>query len=104
MVYVSFSTSGIIAAILMCVKLHQMKPSRLSKKSKSILLLGRDSHKSAFDGIGLSHNCDGVILPTMMDDDFHISFSIQRDSVVNAISQYGDKVNNPMTNIYRLCD
>ena len=56
-----------MAAILAVVKLHR----RRNIATKSTLILGRDSHKSAYDGLSIA-DCDAVVLPCIIETEFNI--------------------------------
>lgn len=63
-----------------------MRPS-----SESILILGRDSHKSAFDAIQLS-GCTAALLPCPVEPQFGVTLGTTLASVKSALDTYGDKV------------
>lgn len=59
----------------------------------SLLLLGRDSHKSAFDALSLSPDgCDGVLLPCELDSSFQVSLGVTIHTIQKAIDIYGTRV------------
>jgi hypothetical protein len=106
------STSGILAAILACVRIHQQKQERIylsastvtprasrSTTRRSILLLGRDSHKSAFDAISVA-DCDAALLPCDTDSEFEISLGVHISAVRKALDQYGDQVSISASSLF----
>ena len=119
------STSGILAAIMALSKLHSRKlhkseygsnnnsnsNSNSNSKSNSksninniapkrpILILGRDSHKSAFDAIGIS-NCDAVLLPCAIDSCFGVPLGSTYEYIERSLQEYNNVVNN---NLAMMC-
>jgi arginine/lysine/ornithine decarboxylase len=117
------STSGILAAIMALSKLHSRKlhkseygsnnnsnsNSNSNSYSKSnrnniapkrpILILGRDSHKSAFDAIGIS-NCDAVLLPCAIDSCFGVPLGSTYEYIERSLQEYNNVVNN---NLAMMC-
>ena len=121
---VNGSTSGILIAMLSCIRLHKQRILALQHKrcqdiligtgaanktamcsqenaekevdskstATSIFLLGRDSHKSAFDALALSEGCDAVLLPCVTENSFQVSLGVTVDSIQAAINCYGDRV------------
>mmetsp|Transcript_21668 Transcript_21668/g.31085 ORF Transcript_21668/g.31085 Transcript_21668/m.31085 type:complete len:413 (-) Transcript_21668:246-1484(-) len=80
-------------AILSCLKVHKITCLRKNKSGKSILLLGRDSHKSAFDSLSLSSTpCDAVVIPCTILDEFGVSLGIDVDALHESILKYGDQI------------
>ena len=109
---VNGSTSGVLSAILAAVQIHQsgllkkeespipkenlntMEPSQRNdakKDERSIMILGRDSHKASFDGLRLA-NCDGALLPCIQDEEFGIPLGVDFDSITEALDTYGHQV------------
>lgn len=86
---VNGSTSGILIALLSCIRLHQQHHSTAQR---SIVLLPRDAHKSAFDALTVSQNCDAVLLPCTAEPDFGVTLGFTLDTVQRAIDLYGDQV------------
>ena len=54
--------------------------------------MGRDSHKSSFDGLFLSGKSDGVVLPVRICPDFYVPVGMIFDNLKIAIEQYGNRV------------
>jgi len=80
-------------AILSCLKVHKITSLQNNKTGRSILLLGRDSHKSAFDSLSLSSNpCDAVVIPCTIVHEFGVSVGIDVESIKESISRYGEQV------------
>ena len=57
-----------------------------SYNNKSIFLICRDAHKSVFDSLSLSHDCDAILIPTIYDDNFKVTLSITIDSIKDVIN------------------
>jgi arginine/lysine/ornithine decarboxylase len=98
---VNGSTSGVLAAILACVRIHrviashkqseQVQVTKFGQGNKSILLMGRDSHKSAFDAISLA-DCEAALLPCIVENEFGISLGVQTGAIEEALKTYGSDV------------
>ena len=102
---VNGSTSGILSAILAVVQIHQQRQRLLrectitghsveksdSLVHRSIMILGRDSHKASFDGLRLA-DCDGALLPCVQDQEFGIPLGANLDSIREALDSYGSQV------------
>ena len=117
---VNGSTSGLLSAILAAVQIHQSdllptedaihpvepsSPPSSSEKNKpenhqgqqqqlpkrSIMILGRDSHKASFDGLRLA-DCDGALLPCVYDEDFGVPLGVDFDTISKALDLYGSQV------------
>ena len=84
------------------VRLHQiysikstiLKSTPLNEsnfKTKTIILIGRDSHKSVYDGLKLS-KCDGKLIPYDVDIDFQVTLSVSKSNIEAAIQKYGKEV------------
>lgn len=101
---VNGSTSGILSAILATVQLHQRH--QLSEvenaateslfkteivQKRSIMILGRDSHKASFDGLRLG-DCDAALLPCINDIEFGVPLGVDFDSISHALEKYGSEV------------
>lgn len=86
---VNGSTSGILSAILACFRIHQRYSS--NKDTKRVFLLGRDSHKSAFDALSLA-GVDGVLLPCNYDEKFQIPLGVSIDSITEAIKLHDGSI------------
>ena len=94
---VNGSTSGILSAILATVQLHHLR--QLSERGdtvtdhskRSIMILGRDSHKASFDGLRLA-DCDGALLPCINDQEFGVPLGVEFDSISDALEKYGSQV------------
>ena len=56
-----------------------------------MFILGRDSHKSAFDALSLAE-CDSILLPCYIDSNFYIPLGISYDSIHEALTVYGSRV------------
>ena len=95
---VNGSTSGIITAMLSCLRIHKMNRAanddemQRAQTEKSIFLISRDSHKSVFDALTLAQECDAVVLPCAQEHAFQVSLGITLDSIQQAIHQYGKQV------------
>lgn len=97
---VNGSTSGIITAILSCLRIHKMNAAVHRNQEgqgggqvdKSIFLIGQDSHKSVFDALSLAHDCDAVLLPCAQDHSFQVSLGVTVDSIRQAIELHGTQV------------
>jgi arginine/lysine/ornithine decarboxylase len=63
----------------------------MNPADQPVFLLGRDSHKAAFDGLNLAM-CDAVMLPCVVSQAFGVSLGIRLESVQEAINRYGSKV------------
>lgn len=96
-----FSTLGILASVLACVKIRQM--SRLQNnasgdpvsRDKGIFVIGRDSHKSVFDAIALAE-CDVILLPCYSDAEFGVSLGSSFTAVELALKMHPGKVFHSM--------
>jgi arginine/lysine/ornithine decarboxylase len=107
---VNGSTSGILSAVFAAAQIHQRSlltpwrtsadhriavstnsPSKAHPKQRSVMLMGRDSHKASFDGLRLA-DCDGALLPCVYDEEFGIPLGIDFDSVSAALDTYGSQV------------
>lgn len=99
---VNGSTSGILSAILATVQLHQRhqlsEVENAATESKteivqkrSIMILGRDSHKASFDGLRLA-DCDAALLPCINDVEFGVPLGVDFDSISHALEKYGSEV------------
>ena len=102
---VNGSTSGILSAILAVVQIHEQHQclskeyktnnqsidSSRSSGHRSVMILGRDSHKASFDGLRLS-DCDGALLPCVQDQEFGIPLGVDFDSISEALDTYGSQV------------
>lgn len=117
---VNGSSSGVMMAIFSCVRLHQrqmqmqqqrsttnkhsMQPSEPTTRTsvadslpiptpRSIFMVGRDAHKSVFDALSITQDCDAVLLPCALDTGtFQVSLGVTLDSIQQAIHTYGSKV------------
>ena len=67
-----------------------MKKNR-NKSNKSVFILGKDSHKSAFDGITLA-GCDAILLPCIREPMFGISLGVLESHIKQAIDEYRSDV------------
>lgn len=90
-------SSGIMVAMLSCVRLHQMRSIPFEEKvhnsdARSIFIVGRDAHKSVFDALYLAQDCDAVLLPCPQDSTFHVSLGVTLESIKEAINVHGSKV------------
>lgn len=65
--------------------------------SESILILGRDSHKSAFDAIQLA-GCTAALLPCPVDPKFGIALGTTLESIKYALDTHGNKVLSHLMN------
>jgi len=93
---VNGSTSGILSAILTCFRIYQrINSSNIdnnnNNNNKIVFLLGRDSHKSAFDALSLA-GVDGILLPCNYDEKFQIPLGISIKSIKEAIKLYKGKI------------
>ena len=94
---VNGSTSGILSAILATVQLHQRRQlsetdvTATDHSKRSIMILGRDSHKASFDGLRLA-DCDGALLPCINDQEFGVPLGVDFDSISDALDKYGSQV------------
>jgi len=118
---VNGSTSGILSAIMACVQMHQQRQlnfqlnksnlddysvddtsanqavdlnnniALLTQPKRSVMLLGRDSHKASFDGLRLA-DCDGALLPCLHDDNFGIPLGVDLTYISEALDTYGSQV------------
>lgn len=103
---VNGSTSGILSAILAAVQIHQRRTlaekeyvspivssgtSLNAPPGRSIMLLGRDSHKASFDGLRLA-DCDGALLPCVQDCEFGVPLGVDIESISEALETYGSQV------------
>ena len=99
---VNGSTSGILSAILATVQLHQrhqlseVENAATDSKTeivqkRSIMILGRDSHKASFDGLRLA-DCDAALLPCINDVEFGVPLGVDFDSISHALEKYGSEV------------
>jgi arginine/lysine/ornithine decarboxylase len=118
---VNGSTSGILSAIMACVQMHQRRQLSLkfekrnldddlgdntiinqtddrgnnvalsTQPKRSVMLLGRDSHKASFDGLRLA-DCDGALLPCLHDDNFGIPLGVDLTYISEALDTYGSQV------------
>ena len=70
-------------------KPHQGQRQHLPKRS--VMILGRDSHKASFDGLRLA-DCDGALLPCVYDEEFGIPLGVDFDSISKALDLYGSQV------------
>ena len=87
---VNGSTSGILATILAFIRIHQ-RYSTASSTDSPIFLIGRDSHKSVYDGLSLGQ-CDAVLLPCEFDQEFGVPLSVNIQSIETAIKEYKNRV------------
>ena len=83
------STSGILSAIFSVVKLY--KRCKYGHNSDPVFILGRDSHKSAFDALSLAE-CDSILSQCYIDTNFNIPLGISYDSIHEALTVYGSRV------------
>lgn len=89
---VNGSTGGILIAILTCVRWHQQQQQQHKDHSnKTVFLIGRDSHKSVFNGLDLA-DCDAVVLPCEHDGTFGVSLGVSYDDIKKAIETYGHQI------------
>jgi arginine/lysine/ornithine decarboxylase len=105
---VNGSTSGILSAILAAVQIHQRRllaekervsptvhsisgTSMNAPSDRSIMILGRDSHKASFDGLRLA-DCDGALLPCVQDSEFGVPLGVDFESISEALETYGSQV------------
>jgi arginine/lysine/ornithine decarboxylase len=65
--------------------------SILTEPRRSVMLLGRDSHKASFDGLRLA-DCDGALLPCLHDDNFGIPLGVDLTYISEALDTYGSQV------------
>ena len=79
---VNGSTGGILTALFAIKQVHQKRLYKYNKRNKhnkyntrSVLLLGRDSHKSAFDALQLA-DIDAAILPVQTDPEFGVPLGV----------------------------
>lgn len=86
---VNGSTSGILAAILACARLHDR--SRAKAGSNAVVIMGRDSHKSAFDALSIA-GCDAALLPCTWDDNFGVTVGVEIESIEQALDEHGSNV------------
>ena len=127
---VNGSTSGLLSAILAAVQIHQsnllpaedafqpegpLSPPSSSEKNnsenhegqqqqlpkRSVMILGRDSHKASFDGLRLA-DCDGALLPCVYDEDFGVPLGVDLDTISNALDLYGSQVRRTAHTLARL--
>lgn len=63
----------------------------MNQAKTPVMLLGRDSHKAAFDALYLAM-CDAVMLPCDVSESFGVSVGFRLQSVLDAINTYGSKV------------
>jgi arginine/lysine/ornithine decarboxylase len=63
----------------------------LTQPKRSVMLLGRDSHKASFDGLRLA-DCDGALLPCLHDDNFGIPLGVDLTYISEALDTYGSQV------------
>ena len=100
------SSSGIMITIFSFIYIHKMKRKMMNYTSnnnkdkndsnnvddnnnnKSIFLICRDAHKSVFDSLYLSHDCDAILIPTTYDDNFKVPLSITIDNLKDVIDNY----------------
>lgn len=71
------------------MKLHSQRSRRPA--SESILILGRDSHKSAFDAVQLA-GCSAALLSCPVEPRFGIALGTTLLSVKCALDKHGDQV------------
>ena len=105
---VNGSTSGILSAVLAAVQIHQRRllaekervglpvnsnsgTSMNASSDRSIMILGRDSHKASFDGLRLA-DCDGALLPCVQDNEFGVPLGVDIESISEALETYGSQV------------
>lgn len=79
---------------------HTSKPTTTPASTKgintvkrSVMLLGRDSHKASFDGLRLA-DCDGALLPCIHDEEFGVPLGVDMESIIEALETYGDSVSD----------
>ena len=87
---VNGSTSGVLSALLACARLHHQRHGG-GGTGRGVLVMGRDSHKSAFDGVALA-GCDAVLLPCVCDAVFGVPLGVEMASVRAALDAHGADV------------
>jgi arginine/lysine/ornithine decarboxylase len=99
---VNGSTSGVLIALLSCIRLHQQRA--FPSTQRSVVLLPRDSHKAAFNALTLAQNCDAVLLPCEQDSTFQVSLGVTLETVRRALEEYDGRVSYPYKHShYPLC-
>jgi len=83
---VNGSTSGVLSALLACARLHRER-----RGGRGVVVMGRDSHKSALDGAALA-GCDVVLMPCVCDAAFGVPLGVEVASVRAALDAHGDEV------------
>jgi len=87
---VNGSTSGILAAILAFIRIHQ-RYNTTALSDSPVFLIGKDSHKSVYDGLSLGQ-CDAVLLPCEHDREFGVPLGVSIQSIEAAIKEYKSRV------------
>jgi lysine decarboxylase len=64
---------------------------RDDSKSRSVFIVGRDSHKSVFDALVLA-DCDAALLPCQISNEWGISLGVDTESITHVLSLYGERV------------
>ena len=62
-----------------------------NQKITPCFVIGRDSHKSVYDGLRLS-DAAAIMIPCDTDPDFEVSLGMKYESLFNMISQRHDEV------------
>jgi len=83
------STGGILAALLAAVQLHQR--SKNLPTGESVVILPRNAHKSAVQGLVLS-GAKAVWLPPLYDSHFGISFGFHLSALQAALEEHQERV------------
>ena len=89
------STGGILTAMLSCLKIFRKLKRRLNRSNDNtqneVFLIGRDAHKSVFDGLNLAGTA-AVLLPCTIDPIFQVSLGIQYEDIVKAINMHDGNI------------
>ena len=87
---VNGSTSGILVAILSCVRIYEARRQPEGSEGP-YLIVARNAHKAVFDALNLCR-CNAILLPVVYDKAFNVPIDVEYEKIEEALKKYKGEI------------